>query len=118
MDWSKPQDVNDLDIAFGGRAAALMPLMAEIPKCYNAFPPKRPSVKFAQAWFYKGIDKPKFTPRDGIDTTKALRHIKACLGSFELKHEHKMAGVAFLLDQFFEQVVTPKETYIFSVEAS
>jgi hypothetical protein len=115
-DWSKPQEVTDLDMAFCVRAGALMPPRGDLPKCYYAFPGGRDSVRFASMWFFKGFQKADFTPREGVDTRLALRHIKACIGSFELKHEHKMAGVAFLLDQFFEKVVTDDKTYEFSKE--
>lgn len=40
-------------------------------------------------------------PRDGVDAGKAIRAIKAALGSFGLKHEHKVAAVAYMLDEWF-----------------
>jgi len=43
-------------------------------------------------------------PNDGIDQNKALRHIKAILGSFEPKHEHKEAAAAYLLSLWFKSV--------------
>ena len=43
-------------------------------------------------------------PKEGVDTKKALRHVKAVLGSWEPKHEHKEAGVAFLLNEWFDDV--------------
>jgi hypothetical protein len=116
MDWTQPREVSDLDVAFCHKAEQLLPPMKALPKCYHGWPNKRPSIKFVERWFYSGVEDPKFHPRKGVDTKKALRHIKACLGSFELKHEHKTAGVAFLVDQFFERIVTPKETYEFSIE--
>jgi len=36
-----------------------------------------------------------------IDSQLAWRHIMTCLKSFEPKHEHKMAGVGYLLSLWF-----------------
>lgn len=40
--------------------------------------------------------------KSDADIGKAWRHINACMGSFEPKHEHKEAGVAFLFSEWFE----------------
>jgi len=43
------------------------------------------------------------TPKDGVDVKKAMRALKAALGSFEPKHEHKMAAVGYMLSQWFDR---------------
>jgi hypothetical protein len=60
-------------------------------------------------WFYVGLANLKLVPKDGVDTKKAITHIRAVMGSFEPKHEHKEAGVAYLLDQWFEDVSYDKK---------
>lgn len=69
-------------------------------------------VKAVSSWFFSGgkrdgdaiiIDGVKFVPKAGVDSNKALRAIKAVLGSFEPKHEHKEAACAFMLSEWFEQ---------------
>lgn len=52
--------------------------------------------------FFGGIKGLQFTPQEGIDASKAWRHIKALLVSFEPKHEHKEAGCAYLMSQYFK----------------
>jgi len=47
--------------------------------------------------------------KPGISAEKAWRHVDACLRSYEPKHEHKLAGVAWLIDTFFSKVVIPSE---------
>ena len=44
------------------------------------------------------------------DTNKAIRHLKAILVSYDPKHEHKEAGVAFLLSEWFEDVTYIRRT--------
>jgi hypothetical protein len=39
-----------------------------------------------------------------VDTTKALRAVAACIGDWGPSHEHKEAGVAYLLSEWFEDV--------------
>ena len=59
-------------------------------------------------WFYRGLPKEtQFIPKEGIDVNIAIRHLKAIQGSFEPKHEHKEAGVAWLMSLWFEDIVIP-----------
>jgi len=46
----------------------------------------------------------KYLPKEGIDPQMAFRHIKACLGDWGPKHEHKFAGCAYLLSLWFDDV--------------
>jgi hypothetical protein len=55
-------------------------------------------------WFYSGISELRFVKREGIDPEKAYDHIQALIKSFGSKHEHKEAGVAYLLSQYFKDV--------------
>lgn len=62
-------------------------------------------VDFVSKWFSNGCTKEDIdllTAKSGIDKNKALRAIKSVLASFEPKHEHKEAGAAYLLSQWFE----------------
>ena len=40
-------------------------------------------------------------PKEGIDAEKAWRHICACRDSYEPRHEHKIAGMGYLLSLWF-----------------
>lgn len=63
-----------------------------------------PHVRFISGWFFGGLsveDRNRLTPRDGVDADKALRAISAVMRSFEPKHEHKEAGCAQLLHDWF-----------------
>lgn len=46
-----------------------------------------------------------FIPKPGVDTKKAIRAIGAIVKSPKPDYLHRMAGVAFLLDQWFESIV-------------
>ena len=106
---AQPQEVTDLHIAFG-KIDNLMPPMADIPSEFKSF--GNPWVKFQQDWFFNGLpNEAEFHPRDGVDGRKALRHLMAIQWSFNPKHEHKEAAVAYLASLWFERVVTPSKTY-------
>ncbi|MDR6884875.1 hypothetical protein [Bacillus sp. 3255] len=100
--WSHPVDVNGLSIAFGGDMSKLLPAMSDIPKEFKEGRTKWNDL--VGTWFYRGLKNTQFKPKDGIDKNKALRHVKAIMGSWEPKHEHKEAGCAYLLSEFFEDV--------------
>ncbi len=94
------QEVDGPSVAFGGNMERLLPDYAAIPPEF-----KDGDTKWNQlfsAWFYGGLKDLKLKARDGVDEKKALRHIRAVMVSFQPKHEHKEAGVAFLLSQWFE----------------
>ena len=98
----KPVEVTDADIAFGRKAMQLMPAYNEIPKEFQ-----RGNTKWNKVigdWFFGGLKNCEWSPKEGINTIKAIRHIKAVLGSFDPPHEHKEAGCAYLLSQFFNDV--------------
>lgn len=59
-------------------------------------------VKFVETWFYQGLKKGLvMVPKPGVNPNEALRAIKAILASFSPKHEHKMAGCAYLCSEWF-----------------
>ena len=104
----KIQKVSDSDLQFGGRIDELLPQQSKIPEIFK----KGRGTKWndiTSKWFYNGLKNVKFIPKEGVETNKALRHIKAILSSWEPKHEHKEAGVAYLLSQWFEDIIYDKE---------
>ena len=96
------QDVNDIDAAFGTKALSMMPEYKDIPDEFK----KRSNKwnKFVSSWFFCGVKNLKLKPKEGVSEEKAFRHIRTIIKSFEPKHEHKEAGVAFLFNEWFEDV--------------
>lgn len=87
------------DLVFPANVSHMMPAYKDI----GAYPRKRELEELVQGWFFSGLKGLKSKPREGVDETKALAHLKCILGSFEPKHEHKIAAVAFLINEWFEQ---------------
>jgi hypothetical protein len=102
----KPIKVNDADLAFGGDMRILLPKYNDIPDEFKDHYNKW--AKIVSDWFFGGLKNAKFTPKEGIDKSDALRHIKAIMTSWDPKHEHKEAGCAYLLSEFFEDVTYEK----------
>ena len=86
-----------MDIAFPASVLHLMPAYEDIPAEYRDMNGRTTWQKLVTDWFFRGVRDLRIDWRDGIDSDKALRHIKCILGSFEPKHEHKEASVAYLL---------------------
>lgn len=97
-------DINPVDVAFGGGAMKILPPMAEIPAEFKNCNRPNKWMQCVSDWFFCGLKNCKWTPKEGVDTGKAIAAIQCCIGSFEPKHEHKEAGCAYLLSQWFEDV--------------
>lgn len=106
----KPLSLTDAELAFPAEVLQLMPPYAAIPQEY-----KRGHNRWCQLqsdWFFCGIQRTSVTPKPGIDPEQAWRHLSAIQRSFAPKHEHKAAAVAYLLNEWFEDVqyIKLKET--------
>lgn len=100
-DFSKPSEVDDVTMAFPAGIRHLMPDYEHIRQEYDRG--NKWSNQLFNDWFCCGIKSADgLVPKEGIDKRKALRHIKTIMGSFEPKHEHKEAAVAFLFDKWFD----------------
>jgi hypothetical protein len=59
---------------------------------------------FVNMWFFNGMSEVKYEsliPKDGVDKNDAMAAIMSILASYEPKHEHKSAGAAYLLSEWF-----------------
>lgn len=101
IDFSAPQNVDDAEITFGGSINKLLPEYRSLPKEFrdgNAWSNE------IDEWFFRGIPEGyTMAAKDGIDLRKALRHLQALMRSWLPKHEHKVAGAAYLLSLWFTQ---------------
>lgn len=100
------KEVDGVDLAFGpARINTLLPAWDEIPDEFKRHNNKW--VRIVSRWFFQGLKGATFKPKPGVDERKALNHIGACMKSWEPQHEHKEAGCAYLLSEFFEDVILP-----------
>lgn len=105
--WAEPMVVDHMALAFGvsdKELARLLPPMAALPKAFQRG--RDPWCAVTHRWFFRGLPKDALRAKPGIDEVKALEHCAAVLQSFAPKHEHKVAGVAWLLSQWFESPPT------------
>ena len=103
----KPMPVNMIDVAFGGHAMEILPPWEQIPDEFKHGYTKW--NKIASRWYFRGLPKgTEFKCKPGIDKTPALANIQCALSSFEPKHEHKEAGVAYLMSLWFDDIVIPE----------
>lgn len=95
------QEVDDATLAFPARTEHLMPKYEDIPDDFKCGNTKWNKI-FAN-WFFCGIKIINAVPKKGIDKDKAMRHLRAVVGSYQPKHEHKEAAVAYLLSEWFDE---------------
>lgn len=95
------ENITQLDIAFGPKnIAEFLPAMGSIPKEF--FENSNPWNQWVSKWFFNGL-KEYVVAVEGVNFKDAHAHIKVILGSFEPKHEHKIAGCAYLASMWFVQ---------------
>ena len=96
------ENITNLDLAFPASVGHLLPPWADIP---NQFKPNGGKHgRLINEWFFSGIKLKAVQMKPGIDQAMATRHLKCIMGSYELKHEHKVSGVAYLIEQWFESI--------------
>jgi hypothetical protein len=107
--FAKPSDVDGLDCAFGGDMQKLLPPYDSIPDEFKQWNGHK-WVDIVDKWFYSGLPKEtEIKPKSGVDPRKAMKHLQAIMVSFRPKHEHKTAGVAYLMSLWFDDIVMPAE---------
>jgi hypothetical protein len=99
----KPVEVDDVTMAFPANVIGkYLPVNKDIPQ---EFWRGNKWTDIANQWFCEGLPKSvEFHAKSGINAESAFRHCKAIMGSFEPQHEHKIAGVGYLLSEFFEKI--------------
>jgi len=98
-------EVTDGEIAFG--TAKALPVYDSLPEEFQRHNGTKWN-ELVSAMFFCGLREIDATPKEGVDEEKAWRAIRAHLGSWEPKHEHKEAGVAYMMSQWFEDDITWK----------
>jgi hypothetical protein len=101
-------EVNMLDTVFCTKAMEILPPMSDIPEEFKRHHGTKWN-KVVSDWFFLGLKKCKWTPKPGVDTNKALAAVTACIGDWSPQHEHKEAGCAYLLSEWFEDVTYPEK---------
>lgn len=95
----KPVEVNDLLLAFPAQVQHLMPEP-------DTFEPAPQWEELANDWFRGDLLDLNLLPTVTLiaadhSPEDAWRHLRCIMGSFEPKHEDKVAAVGFLLGQWF-----------------
>lgn len=108
--WSTPPVLSAVDVAFPAHALDWLPPYKEIPDAFRGY--GDPWSKQMQTWFFKGPDAAwiaRLTPATpAVNKDAALRALQAILGSFAPKHEHKIAGAAYLASLWFDDPALAK----------
>lgn len=96
QDWTVPIPVSDVTLAFPANViGVLIPEWGDLPQVFQ----DRMSgyEKLANYACFHSVELKPEALKPSIDATTATRQLSAVVRSFELKHEHKEAGLAYLL---------------------
>lgn len=99
LSFDKPHPIPTVDRVFPTRVSNLMPAYDQIPEEFK----NQGNIwsNWQSDWFFKGL-KQRPTPKPGINLDAAMSHLSTIQGSWEPKHQHKAAGVAYLASLWFE----------------
>jgi len=109
MNWDKPHILSDLDVAFGPSGEGMkkiLPAWEEIPEDFKWYDGRGEAKKWVQSVddiFFSGVELKVVVMKPDVDRKVAMRHLQCVLHSFEPSHEHKTAGVAYLMSLWFER---------------
>jgi len=90
-------DIDTAEIVFG--TTKFLPKYDDVPDEY-----KHGRTKWNNLFndmFFSGIESLEMEPKEGVDADKAWSVIQAHMRSWEPKHEHKEAGVAYMMSMLF-----------------
>lgn len=91
--------ITELDVAFGN--INHLPKWEDIPEEFKNFSGVANDI--AEDWFFGKLTEETMPQiKEGLDKNMAMAAIRAILVSFQPKHEHKIAGVAYLINEWFE----------------
>ena len=102
-------ELTRVDVAFGN--ISHMPKYETLPDAFRDWN-RNPFCEAVSSWFCRGAKAHKdgieirgvaYVAKPGVSASKALAAIKAVLGSFEPKHEHKIAACGFMLSEWFDK---------------
>lgn len=118
----RPIPINDATLAFPANAVSdgLVPPWEDFPKDWLDTHTHTPWYQVAYHWFYNGVPKEvKFHLKEGIDGETMMRHLSAVSRSFAIaKHQHKMAAMTWLLEQWCHGIEWPQTQHTKAFTAS
>jgi len=91
--------IRDEEVAFG--TTRFLPAYEDIPVEFKRQNGTIWNTLFS-LWFFGGLKTLQLTPKEGVDVNLAMRCIGAHMRSWESRHEHKEAGVAYMMSCLFE----------------
>jgi hypothetical protein len=110
MGWETPNEFSDAEQAFQVHVLELIPPWDKIPDDFKNY--RHPAVKTFNTWMFgKFAGGVNFAAVKGIDPEAAFLHCLVVMKSYQLKHEHKKAAVAFLINRWFTRIWAGDEVY-------
>lgn len=89
-------EVTAADMAFPTRYRELLPKWEALTKDEQAM--RGPFCDVVRVFFFKGGNPADYlVPKTGVEMARVHRYLRATLGDFGPKHEHKIGGIAHML---------------------
>lgn len=104
--FDEPQVITDVLFTFPGEITHLMPAYTLIPVEFQNLNRITDWNKFVGHWLMRGnpFDAWDLRILPGVDGQLAIRHLATIGRSYQPKHKHKEAAMAWLLSRWFSSV--------------
>lgn len=97
----QPQESNAWDRINPSTIWRLLPRWNDIPELFKQDGNRW--TQLADEWYAATLNLDSLQTKPGIDREMAIRHIKTILGAWDPQMAHKIASVAYLASQWFEE---------------
>lgn len=115
-EWT-PKKLTVAQIIFPTFITDMMPPYADIPDEFKELNRRNFWQKLQSKWFSAGLGQSQLLKaKEGIDRQDAIAHLEYIQGSWEPKHEHKSAGVAYLFSLWFELPAAEEQKLLLDIE--
>lgn len=101
-------EVTDAEIAFPCQYQRLLPKWEDLTDEEKHL--RGPFCEALSKLFFSGgkLADHGITPKPGVELTKVMRYVRATLGDWGPKHEHKIGGIAHMLAKWCDAKSPPK----------
>ena len=110
----RPVEIEPILLAFPASVQHLMPSPEGIPDRFwrSRQVQRNPWTDLFDQWFFRELsEEVEFHAAEGLDAKIAFHHLLAVMRSYQPKHEHKEAAVAYLASLWFSKVVDGEKVW-------
>lgn len=97
------KEVGDLSSNLSSVIGEFLPTWTDIPDRYKSDTNQWRILAEKLIFSFISLSNVELVPKLGTDRDKAIKHIDLCLNAYGIGTDHRAAGIAYLLAEWFEK---------------